>query len=217
MELPNNLNHSIDWKKLDEVIKTGLGNEKSGHDYEHTLRVLSIALEIAKTEKVDLDVLVAACLLHDIAFKSGFVKDHHLRGAEEAEPILIEIGFPKDKIQAVKIAIEDHVGMIGQPIRTESSLQIESKILRDADNIDALGAVGLIRQISFCIQNKIPYFKSIEDGLNDSIYGGTKEILTWPDKMLLPQSKLMAEKRTEIMKKFIEELKEENKDLYNKK
>ena len=45
----------------------------SAHDKEHVYRVLYMALEIAKTEKnVDYDVLVCACLLHDIGRKEQF-------------------------------------------------------------------------------------------------------------------------------------------------
>lgn len=41
--------------------------EDAAHDKEHIYRVLYNALEIAKTEdKADLDILTAACLLHDI-------------------------------------------------------------------------------------------------------------------------------------------------------
>ena len=41
--------------------------EDTAHDKEHIYRVLFNALEIAKTESnVNYDILVAACLLHDI-------------------------------------------------------------------------------------------------------------------------------------------------------
>lgn len=46
--------------------------EDSAHDKEHIYRVLYTALEIARTEQnVDYDVLVCACLLHDIGRKDS--------------------------------------------------------------------------------------------------------------------------------------------------
>ena len=47
--------------------------EDSAHDKEHIYRVLYHALEIAGEEvDVDYDVLIAACLLHDIGRKEQF-------------------------------------------------------------------------------------------------------------------------------------------------
>ena len=41
--------------------------DDSAHDCQHVYRVLYNALEIAKEEsEVDYDILIAACLLHDI-------------------------------------------------------------------------------------------------------------------------------------------------------
>lgn len=45
--------------------------DDSAHDKEHIYRVLYHAMEIAKTlQNVDYDVLIAACLLHDIGRKA---------------------------------------------------------------------------------------------------------------------------------------------------
>lgn len=47
--------------------------EDSAHDKEHIYRVLYAALEIAKEEtNVDYDVLITACLLHDIGRKEQY-------------------------------------------------------------------------------------------------------------------------------------------------
>jgi uncharacterized protein len=204
------LDQNINWKKLHSYVKTNLKDDKTGHDYEHTKRVLMIALEIAENcSWVDYDVLVASCLLHDIAYREGVVKNHHLKGAEDSESILRFLGFNELKIKKIKDAIEDHGCHIGKPVRKNEELQIESKILRDSDNIDALGAIGLARQISFCASQGIPIFKSKEDIFNQSMYGGVKEIITWADKMLTVSGKKIAEKRVQIMKDFLRQIEEE--------
>ena len=47
--------------------------EDSAHDKEHIYRVLFNALEIAKVENdIDYDVLITACLLHDIGRREQF-------------------------------------------------------------------------------------------------------------------------------------------------
>ena len=64
----------------------------SAHDKEHIYRVLYSALDIAQGEAgVDYDVLIAACLLHDIARGEQFAAPavcHARRGAERARTFL---------------------------------------------------------------------------------------------------------------------------------
>jgi putative nucleotidyltransferase with HDIG domain len=68
--------------------------EDSAHDKEHIYRVLYNALEIAKGEEgVDYDVLITACLLHDIGRKEQFADPkvcHAAAGAEKAYHFLTD-------------------------------------------------------------------------------------------------------------------------------
>lgn len=212
MDYPKSLklDGHVDWQKLENLVKESLKADKSGHDYLHALRVIKNALNIGREiKKVDYNLLIASCLLHDISYKTGWVKDHHLISAQQATKYLMQINFPPEKIKKVQIIIEDHVGMVVEPVRKNSELSIESRILRDADNIDALGAIGLARQISFCSAKSIPYFISKDDRFNDSTYGGIKSIITWADKMLTPQGKKIAKQRITIMKEFLKQMERE--------
>jgi len=173
---------------------------------------LKNALEIAKSyPEVDLEILIAACWLHDIGFKNGFVKDHHLLGARYAEQFLGSLDFPRTKVAKVIIAVKDHVRKVAKPIRSDSELLIESKILADADNLDALGKIGIKRQLDFCKANNMPLFLSKDDKFNESAYGGLKEIITWADKMLTPEGKTLGQPRVKIMGAFIKKLEENAK------
>lgn len=68
--------------------------DDSAHDKEHIYRVLYNALEIAKTEAdVDYDILITACLLHDVGRKEQFENPklcHAMVGAEKAYQFLLE-------------------------------------------------------------------------------------------------------------------------------
>lgn len=196
-------------KKLDEYVKSNLKNDKSGHDYAHTKRVLENALEIAKSyPEADIAVLVTACWLHDIAYKRGFVQDHHLIGAKDAEEFLITSGFSKGKIVKVVMAIEDHVRKAAKPLRPDSEISLESKILCDADNLDALGEIGIKRAVKFNQSKNRPEIISLGDKFDDSLYGSLKEIISWADKMLTPEGKKMAPSKVKIMQAFIKKLEE---------
>ena len=69
----------------------------AAHDKEHVYRVLYHALEIAKTESpVNYDILIAACLLHDIGRKEQFENPalcHARVGSEKAYQFLLAHDF----------------------------------------------------------------------------------------------------------------------------
>ena len=68
--------------------------DDAAHDKEHIYRVLYTALDIAKTEEdVDMDVLITACLLHDVGRKEQFENPklcHAQVGAEKARDSFFE-------------------------------------------------------------------------------------------------------------------------------
>lgn len=86
--------------------------DDSAHDKEHVYRVLYNALEIAKDESgVNYDVLVAACLLHDIGRKEQFEDPavcHAMAGADKAYRFLLDQGFEKCYAEQVRKCIQTH-------------------------------------------------------------------------------------------------------------
>ena len=86
--------------------------QDSAHDEHHVYRVLNGALDIANHEAdVDFDVLIAACLLHDIGRESQFANPqlcHAQMGAEMAYDFLISRGWPDYKALQVKQCIAAH-------------------------------------------------------------------------------------------------------------
>jgi uncharacterized protein len=125
---------------LKEKIIPHMGD--SGHGLDHVERVYNLAVRIAKQEKVDLDTVNAASLLHDIArrIESKTGKCHAEEGAKMAIPILKEINFPEDKLQNVIHCIKVHRYSKGLNAETK-----EAKILQDADRLDAIGAIATAR------------------------------------------------------------------------
>ncbi|MBW3003267.1 HD domain-containing protein [Candidatus Woesearchaeota archaeon] len=115
------------------------------HNKDHVMRVFNLCMNIAEDEDVDMDVLKAAALLHDIGGRfemedpTGEI-DHALLGAEIAEKILKDLGFPEEKIGHVKDCIISHRYRTGNKPKTK-----EAEILFDADKLDAAGAIGVAR------------------------------------------------------------------------
>lgn len=142
-----------DFVKLKNIMTGALRDDKTAHDDLHVLRVLEYAMEIAKNEKeVDLEVLEAAVLLHDIAFMEGFHKgEHEDTSARIAEPILRGTGTDSKKIPLILRAIELHNWFL----HFEVDVPIEIKILRDADRLDALGENAIERALLFHGKEKL--------------------------------------------------------------
>lgn len=136
----------------------------SAHDKEHIYRVLYKALEIAEEEsEVDYDVLITACLLHDIGRREQFENPkvcHAEAGAKKAYAFLTEHGFEGDFAKKVSDCIRTH--RYRKENRPES---IEAKILFDADKIDVAGAVGIARTLVYKGEVGEPLYTLTEEGL----------------------------------------------------
>ncbi len=138
-------------KKIKSYIDD-LNKNDFSHNSSHIFRVENLAKRMAKEEGADLEIIEAAALLFDIARgleDKGLIEDHASEGVKIAKKVLTEIGFPKEKIAAVCHAIYVHRRSKNRRPRT-----LEAKILRDADYLDAMGAVDISRVFASVLQSK---------------------------------------------------------------
>ncbi|MFC1645426.1 HD domain-containing protein [Patescibacteria group bacterium] len=150
--------------KYTDEIKEFVRSEMqcSAHSLDHVMRVYSLCLNLVEGE-VDLEVLEASALLHDIASdreqcdKTGKT-DHAIEGAKIAETFLRSIDFPKEKINHVKNCITSHRYKTNNEPKT-----IEAKILFDADKLEAIGAIGIARSYAWIGSNDACIYKEVDD------------------------------------------------------
>ena len=144
----------------------------SAHDAEHIYRVLYNALAIAQAEtEVDYDVLITACLLHDIGRKEQFADPtvcHAAAGAEKAFRFLTEQGFAEDFAEKVRHCILTHRFRKALPPQS-----IEAKILFDADKLDVTGAIGIARTLMYKADMAEPLYHVLPSG---EISDGTEDL-----------------------------------------
>lgn len=124
-----------------EVARELYENGGGGHDFDHVLRVTTLAERIAAAEGADLAVVRTAALLHDIG-ESKSREDHHLIGAAMARDLLHD--EPSAFVEAVVHAIEAHRFRAEPAPRT-----LEAQVLSDADKLDAIGAIGIARAFAY--------------------------------------------------------------------
>lgn len=136
--------------------------QDAAHDKDHVYRVLYTAMEIAENEAVNKDVLIAACLLHDIARKDQLENPsvcHAALGAEKAEAFLLANGFAADFAAHVRDCIFTHRFRKTMPPKT-----MEAKILFDADKLDVAGAIGIARTLMYRADAREPLYTLQPDG-----------------------------------------------------
>ena len=185
----------------------------ASHGRSHAKRVLKMAREIASTEyDVDDDVIMASAILHDVV---ALPKDHpdrnksSLLAADKASNFLKTIEFPQHKIEAVAHSILTHSFSAGIIPET-----IEAKILQDADRMEALGAIGIARCFYTSGLLKRNLFHSEDPlakdrDLDDREYALDHfyvKLLKLPSMMQTEGGMKMAQKKADILKRYIDDL-----------
>lgn len=128
-------------------------NDNSGHNIDHLERTLKYAQYLQEHEGGDIVVISISAFIHDI-HRILQSKVGHFVSPKESLPTVNE--FIKDlpitetQKEQILFAIEHHeeynFGKDGN-----NATNIESQILQDADNLDAIGAIGLIRALRYGI------------------------------------------------------------------
>jgi len=102
----------------------------------HSEAVLTKALEITTNFDVDLEIVRAGALLHDV----GRTKTQGVRHGVDGAQILREHGFPKDVVRIAEVHIgagipRDEACVLGLPCRDYLPVTLEEKIVAHADNL----------------------------------------------------------------------------------
>lgn len=158
------------YEMLENYMCSCMGD--SAHDQEHVYRVLYNALEIARTEEnVNHDILITACLLHDIGRKEQFENPslcHAKVGSDKAYCFLTEHGFVPEYAEQVRQCIRTH------RYRRDSLPQsLEARILFDADKLDVAGAIGIARTLVYKGAVAEPLYSVTPDG---EVLNGEKDL-----------------------------------------
>jgi len=212
-------------KKIIEIVDQKL--TCSAHNLDHVFRVYNLCLLLAKHEKgVDLEILIPAALLHDIARveesqdKTGEI-DHAVLGSVIAEDILRKLEYEEEKIDKIKHCIVAHRFRTGNEPNT-----IEAKILFDSDKLDVIGASGIARTFMLAGQfgqrlivdeslEKYIKYNTVENGRLKDVSKHTPFIeyevkfKKIPDKLYTDKAKGIGKERLKFMDEYFNKLKSE--------
>jgi uncharacterized protein len=174
----------------------------------HQPRLYALTQLVGAGMNYDDDVVYAAAWIHDLGVFVGHRPENpeELRGWDNvsyamrhAPDILREAGFPTTKVASVVEAIRTH-----QPHFTPTS--IEGAILRDADILEQLGSIGILRVVAKVGRDtRYPTFTDAVTTLGKSL----KEL---PPMLRLESAKALARPRIALLQDFLNELNAEVHD-----
>ena len=177
--------------------------------FGHQPRLYALARQIAEGENCDDDVLFAAAWMHDLGVFVGHrpedpvelaAWDHVPYTIARSRELLVEWGFPEGKLDAVAEAIRTH-----QP--KDEAVLPEAVVLRDADILEQLGAVGALR--AFVKVGRDTRFTRY----SDVVPVLERAVSTLPGRLRLPQSRVQAIQRVKALREFLDSIREEAGEL----
>lgn len=120
-------------------------NRCEGHDFSHVLQVVQHAIDVGSRIKEEADPFIVICgaLLHDIGrinAPNGLF--HGIDGAARAEEFLESLVDDIHIIDRIEKVILRHTPSSYIPPKA-----VEEKIIHDADSIDRLGLIGMMRGV----------------------------------------------------------------------
>lgn len=174
-------------------------NARPADKFSHQERLYALTKEVGTGQAYDDDVVFAAAWMHDLGVFIGHRPedltalakwDSKAYAIERVPSLLKGLGFPNEKIPAVTEAIRTHL-----PVDNPATL--EATILRDADILEQLGAVGILRTVSKI--GRDTRFHTFPDALRVL----QKSLETLPALLRLPTSHRLAEPRVRVLRDFL--------------
>lgn len=116
------------------------------HGPDHHFRVYENAKKLAAKIGIEYDseVLAGAALFHDLAayYPEETGVAYHDHDHVKAREALVRVQFPTEKLEATVEAIKNHGS---DPKYKQAQESVETRLLRDADKLDAFGPIGCAR------------------------------------------------------------------------
>lgn len=193
------MENNYNFDKVKDFVLQELGDDYSGHDYFHAIRVYNNAKKIlAKTidDNVNDKIVLLSTLLHDCV-------DHKLFGENKINEQIAKIK---------KLLVEDYSSFeikeiidIIQSISYSKNIKLDNinaQIVSDADRLDAIGAIGIIRTIEYGASKKRKFDDKTDNCTINHFY---EKLLKLKDLMYTAEAKKIAIKRHKFLEMFLKE------------
>jgi len=177
--------------------------------FGHQPRLYALARLIAEGEQCDDDVLFAAAWMHDLGVFLGHRPadpvtlarwDHVPYTIAQSRELLAGWGFPAEKLEAVGEAIRTHQAK-------DEAVLMEAIVLRDADILEQLGAIGALRAfVKVGRDTRFRLYSDVVPVLERAVEG-------LPARLSLARSRQLAEPRVKTLLVFLSAIRDEAEEL----
>ena len=190
--------------------------DSSGHDISHLIRTMNTALYLQEKEGGDRIIIGISAFLHDVHRAMQNETGSYVSPRDsipKIREILSHINLTNEQIEKICYCIEHHEEYNWNGKNVDD---INTLILQDADNLDAIGAIGIGRAFSYggshnivMYDDKVPLNENndySEFNGNDPtiIHHFYHKLFKLGDNMNTNTAKIIASERIDFMKKFVE-------------
>ena len=202
-------------KELLDKIRSYYDHDDPSHDWSHVIRVANLCERLSHGHEVNSRVLSASAYLHDI-INIPKNSEHRSKAsalaAQKAKSLLDESNYTNSEIEHIAQVILEH--SYSANLKASS---IESEILQDADKLDAMGAIGVMRWASCGTKMKSKYYHlddpwAQERSLDDKSFSldhFEKKLLKLNDRLNTQAGKEEGKRRLAFFHAFLDQLKTE--------
>jgi uncharacterized protein len=173
--------------------------------FGHQPRIYALAVRLGQGMEYDDDILFAAAWMHDLGVFIGNRPDDPAQLARwdhvpytiaRTRELLGGWGFPPDKLEAVAETIRTH-----QP--QDEPVRIEAVLLRDADILEQLGAMGALRAVvKVGRDTRYATFSSVLPVLKNAVD-------RLPGRLRTENARLLAAPRIDLLRMFLAAIEKE--------
>lgn len=200
-----------------EVEQRFAGFDDLAHGWEHVQRVYHLALHIAEQEGANRFIVGMAALMHDLGrtVHNETTQHHADLSVTLARELLNRYEVPLDVQEAILHAILVHSFSRGiQP------LTLEARVVRDADQLDGLGAIGILRWAITGTVRRTATTKTyhptdpfaehhVPDDHQYMLDHFFTKLLKLNENMFTETGRMLAQQRTQFMREYLDELRRE--------
>lgn len=203
-------------KEIVAFVERELEFDHSGHGLQHAERVFRNACAIMEEEgRGDFLIVAASAFLHDCI-------DHKLfEDLEKQRAKIVRLldgcSFSKAEIEEV-LEIITSISFSNQKSRSLTS--VNAQIVCDADRLDAIGAIGVVRAVSYGALKGRSFYESytelehLDDEDDTPTSGSTlshfkEKLLKLEALMYTDKGRQLARRRTRFMSLFLQEFADE--------
>lgn len=202
-------------QKCKDLVKEIYEQFDASHDWQHIERVWKNAMEILQDEpEADKYTVQLAVLLHDVSDP----KYSGNEGKKKEEEVLNTLELSDSQKVQIKSIIQS-VSFNGG--NEQEARTIEEKIVRDADRLDAIGAIGIARTFAYGGAKGRKLYDLEEEARTSmteeeyrsketaSVTHFYEKLLLLKDLMTTRKGKQLAEERHSFMVSFLQQLMKE--------